>query len=81
MMEATEALDWLEDEMCDLRCVSTQNADAGDHSVRWEVVAHYQGKPDKVVGRGASPIAAVFDATLEPGDVRRSDYVPASYPC
>ena len=78
-MDAAEMFDWLDDEMCDLRCVSTSNADAGDYSVHWEVIEHYQGKPSKVVGTGDSPSAAIFDATLEPGDVRRSDYVPPEY--
>lgn len=73
---AVEALDWLEDESCDLRCCSGPIADTGDHDIWWEVHKHYSGGKTRVVGRGSTTLAAVFDATLEPGDVRRSDYVP-----
>ena len=75
-MNDTELLDWISDELVDLRCISLPNADAGDCSEHWEVVQHYMGKPEKVIGCGSTPRKAIFDATLEPGDVRRSDYVP-----
>lgn len=71
----TELLDWLDDEACDLRCVSTANGDAGDHSLNWEVVEHYCGRQERVIGMGIIARDAIFDATLEPGDVRRFDYV------
>jgi len=75
-MKDTEMLDWVDDELVDLRCVSTPNGDAGDHSIHWEVVEHYMNGEERVVGMGETIRAAIFDATLEPGDKRRHDYVP-----
>jgi len=75
-MEDEDLLDFLEDELVDLRCVETANADAGDYSIHWEVVQHYTGGKEKVIGSGDTARRAIFDATLEPGDARRSDYVP-----
>ena len=77
-MGDTELLDWLEDELVDLRCLSLPSGDAGDASEHWEVVQHYMDGAEKVLGQGPTARAAIFDATLEPGDVRRSDYVPAN---
>ena len=78
-MDDTGLLDFLEDELIDLRCVETANADAG-YSVHWEVVQHYAGGREKVIGVGATAREAIFDASLEPGDIRRSDYVPPDPP-
>ena len=78
-MKDTDLLAFIEDELVDLRCVETANADAGDYSVHWEVVQHYTGGKEKVIGVGATAREAIFDASLEPGDIRRSDYVPPEY--
>lgn len=75
-MDDTELFDWLEDESCDLRCCSNAIADTGDYDIYWEVHAHLAGNKTRCVGRGTTPRNAIFDATLEPGDVRRHDYVP-----
>lgn len=78
-MNADDLFKWLEEECCDLRCVSGELADTGDYDVRWEVHAHYQNDETRAIGFGSTPKAAVFDATLDPDDPRRSDYVPLKY--
>lgn len=64
----TELLDWLQEASAGMRCVPLPGADAGRY---WEVVQGYE-----VVGLGRTVRAAIFDATLDPWDYRRSDGDP-----
>lgn len=75
----TELLDWLEDECLDLICVSSPIADTGDYDVRWEVHEHLNEGRTKATGFGETPRSAIFDATLDANDPRRSDYVPPEF--
>lgn len=53
------ALEWLEAECCDLRCVSAPTG-GGDYEVEWLVISHHQAEPqEREVGRGRTPLLAI----------------------
>nr|WP_279089138.1 hypothetical protein [Comamonas thiooxydans] len=56
--DARDALAWLEELTCDLRCVSTSEDDYA-----WNVIEHHMAEPrERVIGWGQTAIAAVRDA-------------------
>jgi len=56
--DALDALAWLEEFTCDLRCVSTSEDDYA-----WNVIEHHMAEPrERVIGWGQTAIAAVRDA-------------------
>ena len=42
--EDAELLDWLREECCDLRCISSPTG-GDDYDVRWVVIQHHMAKP------------------------------------
>jgi hypothetical protein len=57
-------IDFLEEECCDLRCVSISNGDDAD--IGWEVIQHHMGKPkERRIGYGSSPREAILRAMKE----------------
>lgn len=53
---------WLEEELCDLRCVSEPTG-GDDCDVAWVVIEHYEAAPqERQIGYGRTPQEAIDDA-------------------
>ena len=61
-LDGLNALDVLEDNCWDLRCIDIPTG-AGDADVGWNVIEHHMAPPkERIVGTGNNPAAALADA-------------------